>query len=77
MKRPVKTIVSTVAVTLSLAWPAGAGAETRWVCELPTSETVIFVSAPDAALHGITQANNKAGAVFHELFGENCRVENP
>jgi hypothetical protein len=77
VKRPIKVIVPAVVTALSLAWPAGAGAETRWVCEVPGGETVVFVSAADAALHGITQANSKAGAVFNSLFGENCRVENP
>jgi hypothetical protein len=38
---------------------------------------VIFVSAGkgDAALLGITQANRKAGTVFHRQFGEVCHVE--
>jgi hypothetical protein len=35
---------------------------------------VTFVSAADAALHGITQADRKAGAVFNQLFGEECEV---
>jgi hypothetical protein len=37
---------------------------------------VTFVSAPEAALHGITQADSKAGVVFETQFGEvNCHVE--
>jgi hypothetical protein len=32
------------------------------------------VSAADAALLGITQANRKAGAVFNRQFGESCEV---
>jgi hypothetical protein len=35
---------------------------------------VTFVSAADAALHGITQANSKAGVVFNQQFGEVCDV---
>jgi hypothetical protein len=58
-----------------LALPAGAGARTLWVCDVPGEGTVTFVSAADAALHGITQANAKAGVVFHSQFGESCHVE--
>jgi hypothetical protein len=36
---------------------------------------VTFVTAADAARHGIEQANSKAGVVFHDLFGEDCHVE--
>jgi hypothetical protein len=74
MKRPVKAMVAAVALTLTLAFPAGAGAETKWVCTLADGTVVTFVTAPDAALHGITQANSTAGVVFHDRFGENCVV---
>jgi hypothetical protein len=36
---------------------------------------VTFVTAADAARHGIERANSKAGVVFHEQFGETCHVE--
>ncbi len=70
--------VAVAAVILALAFPAGAGARTNWVCVVPGEpepETVIFVSAADRALDGIIQANRKAGAVFHRQFGEVCHVE--
>jgi hypothetical protein len=35
---------------------------------------VVFVSAPEAARHGITQANATAGGTFMENFGETCTV---
>lgn len=77
MKRSATVVIPMVAAAFVLVWPAGAAAETRWVCELPGGETRVFVSAADAALHGITQANSKAGATFNRLFGETCHVENP
>ena len=73
MRRLVQTTAA--AAVLALALPAGAGARTNWVCEVPGEiEPVTFVSAADAALHGITQANKKAGTVFSEKFGEDCDV---
>ena len=77
MKRAGKAMVAAVALTLTLAFPAGAGAETRWVCTLENGTVVTFVTAPDAALHGITQANDHAGVAFHDRFGENCVVNPP
>jgi hypothetical protein len=74
MRRLVGTTVAAVVLTLPLALPAGAGARTNWVCEVPGEGTVTFVSAADSALHGITQANAKAGAVFSNKFGEQCDV---
>jgi hypothetical protein len=74
MKRAIKATLGAVAVTLTLAMPAGSGAETKWVCVVD-GETVTFVTASDAARHGIQQANSRAGAVFHERFGEDCHVE--
>ncbi len=68
-------IVAAAAITLTLALPATVGARTNWVCVVPGEGKVIFVSAADAALHGITQANAKAGAVFKTKFGEECTVE--
>jgi len=74
MKLPVKALVAAVAVALTLAFPAGAGAETRWVCTLEDGTVVTFVTAAGAALHGITRANETAGMAFHDRFGENCLV---
>ena len=72
-------VVAAIALTLTLALalPAGAGARTNWVCEVPedgTTVTVVFVSAADAAYHGISTANRKAGEVFATQFGEECIV---
>jgi hypothetical protein len=46
----------------------------RWICDVPGEGDVVFVTAGDASLHGITVANAKAGQVFHTQFGEVCRV---
>ena len=74
MRRLVQATVA--AAVLALAFPAGAGARTNWVCEVPGEpDPVIFVSAADRALDGITQANRKAGAVFNRQFDEVCHVE--
>jgi hypothetical protein len=45
------------------------------VCDVPDVGTVTFVSAADAARHGIDTANTRAGTVFHDQFGETCHVE--
>jgi hypothetical protein len=77
MRRLVQTTAAAVVLALPLVLPAGAGARTNWVCDPPGENTppVIFVSAADRALDGITQANSKAGAVFNRQFGEVCHVE--
>ena len=75
MNRRVRAAIGTVAVALPLALSAQASARTLWVCEVPNEGTVTFVSAADAARHGIDTANNRAGTVFHDQFGETCRVE--
>jgi hypothetical protein len=74
MSRLIAAIVAVAAITLVLALPAGAGARTNWICEVPGEGSVTFVSAADAALDGITQANGKAGTVFATHFGESCTV---
>lgn len=70
--------VLALTLTLALALPTGAAARTNWVCEVPqpdgTFETVVFVSAADAAWHGINTANTHAGQTFHDRFGEECTV---
>jgi hypothetical protein len=74
VRRLVPTTVA--AVVLALALPAGAEARTNWVCQVPGEpDPVIFVSTADAALHGITRADSKAGVVFSQQFGESCHVE--
>ena len=78
MRRLVPTTVAAVVVALPLALPAAAGARTNWVCDVPGEpEPVTFVSAGDRALHGITQANTRAGAVFARQFDEACEVNPP
>ena len=64
-----------VALALIVALPASAGASTKWVCDVPGEGLVTFVTAADAARHGIDTANSKAGVVFHDRFGEVCHVE--
>jgi hypothetical protein len=47
----------------------------QWICEVD-GQPVIFVSAGDAAHHGLVQANSRAGVVFENQFGEeNCHIE--
>jgi hypothetical protein len=84
MPKDVKAIVPpfaaalAVALVLTLALAAQAIGKTgsvKWVCDVPGEGTVTFVSAPEAARHGITQANSRAGVVFHDQFGETCHVE--
>jgi hypothetical protein len=35
----------------------------------------VFVTAADAAAHGLDTANSRAGMTFHDRFGEVCHVE--
>ena len=59
----------------ALLFPVGAGANTQWICTVDGNRTV-FVNAADAAKHGLTQADSKAGVVFETKFGEeNCHIE--
>ena len=79
MRRSVLAIVAAAALTLTLALalPAEAGASTNWVCKVPEdgkTVTVTFVSAGDSAVGGISTANGTAGEVFHDQFGEKCKV---
>jgi hypothetical protein len=87
MKRPHKRFVTVVALAalalvLTLALPASAGAKTGdvlWRCDpdgpLGPEQEVTFVSAPRAAEHGITQADSRAGTIaFEGVGGEVCRV---
>ena len=63
------------AMLLMLTVHVPADASVRWVCDVPGEGDVVFVTAADAAAHGINTANAKAGRVFHDRFGEVCRVE--
>jgi hypothetical protein len=76
MKRFTKAIAAAFVLTLTLALPAqGAVPRTvKWVCDVPGEGLVTFVSAPEAARDGITQANLTAGQAFLEQFGEVCTV---
>jgi hypothetical protein len=74
MRRLVGTTVAAVVLSLPLALPAGAGARTEWMCNVPGEGLVTFVSAGNAAVHGLTQANSRAGEVFSQKFGEQCDV---
>ena len=62
-------VVASAVLALTAAFPAGAGASTKWVCDVPGVGTVTFVTAADAARHGIETANSKAGVVFNLQFG--------
>jgi hypothetical protein len=75
MSKHVRGGVGALAVTCALALSAQASARTLWICDVPDVGTVTFVSAADAARHGIDTANARAGTVFHDRFGENCHVE--
>jgi hypothetical protein len=45
------------------------------VCEVPEVGRVVFVTAAEAARHGIETANAHAGQTFTDRFGEVCTVE--
>ena len=75
MNKHVRVGVAALAMAAALALSAQASARTLWVCDVAGQGTVTFVSAADAARHGIDTANTKAGTVFHDQFGEVCRVE--
>jgi hypothetical protein len=75
MNTQVRMGVAALAIAVPLAVSAPASARTLWVCEVPNEGTVVFVSAADAARHGIDTANARAGTVFHDKFGETCHVE--
>lgn len=70
----IKAVGTVAAVTLFLAWPAPAGANVNWVCDVPGEGPVTFVSVSDAARHGIDTANAHAGQTFNRNFGEVCTV---
>lgn len=75
MKNHVRVGITALAMACGLGLSAQASARTLWVCEVPNEGTVTFVSAAEAARHGIDTANTTAGTVFHDQFGESCHVE--
>jgi hypothetical protein len=77
MKRLFRTAVAATVLTLTLAVPAHAGQPrtVHWVCDVPGEGLVTFVTAAEAARHGIDTANDHAGQVFYDQFGEVCTVE--
>lgn len=75
MNRQVRVGIAVLAISFPLVLSTPAGARTLWVCDVPNEGNVTFVSAADAARHGIETANATAGTVFHDQFGETCRVE--
>ena len=77
MVRHISAIAGIFAAVVVLMWPSSAGASVRWVCDVPGEGDVTFVTAADAARHGIDTANAHAGQTFKLRFGEVCRVEQP
>lgn len=75
MNMQVRVGIATLAIAAPLALTAPASARTLWICDVPDEGTVTFVSAADAARHGIDTADATAGTVFHDQFGETCHVE--
>jgi len=75
MRRLILATIVAILLTLTFALPANASV--KWVCDVPGEGQVTFVTAADAAAHGINQANSKAGQVFHDKFGEVCTVVGP
>jgi hypothetical protein len=71
-----RTVVAAIVLTLALTIPAQAGVPrtVHWVCDVPDVGLVTFVTAAEAARHGINTANNHAGQVFNDRFGEVCTV---
>ena len=76
MMRLFSTVVAATVLTLTLAIPAQAGTPrtVHWVCDVPDVGRVTFVTAAEAARHGINTANDHAGQVFLNKFGEVCTV---
>jgi len=74
MKGRLRAMFGALAIALAVAMPTSAGATVNWVCDVPGEGTVTFVSAPDAARHGIETANAHAGQTFNRNFDEVCTV---
>ncbi len=71
-----RTVVAAIVLTPALTIPVQAGVPrtVHWVCDVPDVGLVTFVTAAEAARHGINTANNQAGQVFNDRFGEMCTV---
>jgi ABC-type sugar transport system substrate-binding protein len=72
MKRLIAATLAAAALILAPTLPAHASV--KWICNVPGEGDVTFVTAANAALHGINTANARAGQVFHDQFGEVCTV---
>jgi hypothetical protein len=78
MKRLLVAFISAMALLVAPAAVAHASQPrtVRWVCEVPgEDEPVTFVTAAEAARHGIDTANRTAGETFANNFGESCTVQ--
>jgi hypothetical protein len=71
----IRAAIASVVLLLPAVFSSNASASTSWVCDVPGEGLVTFVTAADAARHGIDTANSHAGVVFHDRFGETCHVE--
>jgi hypothetical protein len=71
------TVGAAIVLTLTPIIPAHAGVPrtVRWVCDVPDVGSVVFVTAAEAARHGIDTANAHAGQTFADRFGEECTVK--
>ena len=76
-KRFGTAVAGAVVMCLTLVAPALAGVPRTvlWVCDVPEEGLVTFVTAAEAARHGITEADAHAGATFARQFGEDCSVQ--
>ena len=74
MKRRTKALVGASALAVAVVLPSTSEARVNWVCNVPGEGTVVFVSAADAAHHGLETANAHAGLTFNRNFGEVCTV---
>ncbi len=77
MNRFIRTAAVAFGLTLTFATSAQAKPPNtvQWVCQVPgVPEPEVFVTAAEAARHGIDIANNHAGQVFLSQFGEVCTV---
>jgi hypothetical protein len=77
MTKSIKAAIGGAVLVMVLVIPAHATPTktVQWVCDVPGEGLVTFVSAPEAARHGIDTANTTAGQVFHDQFGEVCTVQ--
>ena len=74
MKRRTQALIGASALAVAVALPSSSHARVNWVCDVPDEGTVVFVSAADAARHGLETANAHAGQTFNRNFGEVCTV---